>query len=442
MPNLARIAHVATKSRRLVAMRAQRSRRWLIEECDEITWSALRARPAPTILPLPRTNGGRLVMVGGVGILLVLTLVWYVSGQTDDKGVVTYPHASLINPIFGGLGALLLIYAAIRQVQIANDRHEAQTKADLQRRITESYSKAIEQLGSEKLEMRLGGIYALERISRESPQDYWMVMENLTAFVRECTRRTKTEQKVRPLDHQRLAERAYLLWKDAGCLEGRSDLFWAEAIDWETNPPPATDVAAALTVINRRSADNRAREVKDGRCLDLQQAVLPRAILFRGTSGSPDFSEAYLERAQLRAHLENADLRKAHLEHAELCFARLEGANLFAAHLEDANLFAAHLEDANLFAAHLERANLDGAFFEGANLVWAELKGAYFGSAHLKGAYLGFAQIKGADLRGVEGLTQDQVDQTSGDAATQLPEGLTRPKHWGPPEDGGAAPAN
>lgn len=64
-------------------------------------------------------------------------------------------------------------------------RHEAQTGADLQRRITENFTKATEQLGSDKTAVRLGGIYTLDRISRESPDDYWTVMETLCAFVRE-----------------------------------------------------------------------------------------------------------------------------------------------------------------------------------------------------------------------------------------------------------------
>jgi hypothetical protein len=52
-----------------------------------------------------------------------------------------------------------------------------------------SFSKAVEQLGSDKLEVRLGGIYSLERISKESPDDYWTVMENLTAFAWQQIRR-------------------------------------------------------------------------------------------------------------------------------------------------------------------------------------------------------------------------------------------------------------
>ena len=77
---------------------------------------------------------------------------------------------------------------AMRQAEIARLRHEEQTKADLQRRITESFTKAIEHLGSDNLQVRLGGIYTLERISRESELDYWPVMETLTGFVRERAR--------------------------------------------------------------------------------------------------------------------------------------------------------------------------------------------------------------------------------------------------------------
>jgi hypothetical protein len=88
-------------------------------------------------------------------------------------------------------GAALLAWAALRQAQTASERHQEQTNADRQRRITESFAKAVEQLGSDKLEVRLGGIYSLERISKESPDDYWTVMENLTAFVRNARAGTK-----------------------------------------------------------------------------------------------------------------------------------------------------------------------------------------------------------------------------------------------------------
>jgi hypothetical protein len=53
--------------------------------------------------------------------------------------------------------------------------------------ITERFTQAIDQLGAtddkgnKLFEIRLGGIYALERIARESEEDYWPIMEILTA---------------------------------------------------------------------------------------------------------------------------------------------------------------------------------------------------------------------------------------------------------------------
>lgn len=54
--------------------------------------------------------------------------------------------------------------------------------------VTDRYTKAIEQLGSDKLDVRIGGIYALERIARDSARDHPTVMEVLTAFIREHSR--------------------------------------------------------------------------------------------------------------------------------------------------------------------------------------------------------------------------------------------------------------
>ncbi len=51
--------------------------------------------------------------------------------------------------------------------------------------VTERLTRAVDQLGSEALDVRVGGIYALERIARDSERDHGVVVELLTAFVRE-----------------------------------------------------------------------------------------------------------------------------------------------------------------------------------------------------------------------------------------------------------------
>jgi hypothetical protein len=119
-------------------------------------------------------------------------------------------------------GAAVLIGAVAAYLQFTQQQQAAR-----ERLTTENFSKAIEQLGSDKLEVRLGGIYALERISKESPQDHWTVMENLTAFVREGTQRTAANPEQRRT--QRIEERALALREKAGRPERRPDEFLREA---------------------------------------------------------------------------------------------------------------------------------------------------------------------------------------------------------------------
>jgi hypothetical protein len=217
-------------------------------------------------------------------------------------------------------------------------------------------------------------------------------MEVLAAFVRDRMRYTTIIA--------RLSERAYFLWLQAGRPESRSEEFWVGAIRLEGLQRTPTDINAILTVIKRRSAENRQREVERGWHFDLSGTYL-RSISFWGV---------YLERADLAgAHLEGADLVGAHLEGAFLVGAHLEGAFLVGAHLEGAFLMQAHLEGAVLVAAHLEGADLR--------------------QAHLKGAHLTETHLEGADLSTAEGLTHDQLASAYGDGKTKLSEGI-RPKSW------------
>ena len=260
---------------------------------------------------------------------------------------------------------------AAQQADTASRRHEEQTGADRQRRITESFGKAVEQLAGDKIEARLGGIYTLERISRESEEDYWAVMETLTGFVRE---RAPVEPDVNAAD----------------TMEGPHVGF----------PRPPTDIRAILSVLSRRSDRSREREKVEGWRLDLR--------------------DTYLKWAYLKgAHLEGATFGGACLSRAELT----------GAHLEKAFLLA-DLRGAHLRGAHLEGATFLNALLEGADLGGAHLEGAILWEAFIMGADLRGAHLEGADLRGVTGLSPDQIAETFGDAATQLPDDLLRPPHW------------
>src|SRR5215217_4967771 len=113
--------------------------------------------------------------------------------QAGAQGTAS-SSATLTGAIVGAVVGLVGVLIG----QVLQQRRHSQTLQETQRRhsedlrqaeqgqITERFTRAIDQLGSEKLEIRLGGIYALERIARDSPErDYSTVIEVLTAYVRQ-----------------------------------------------------------------------------------------------------------------------------------------------------------------------------------------------------------------------------------------------------------------
>jgi hypothetical protein len=220
--------------------------------------------------------------------------------------------------------------------------------------ITDRYSKAVEQLGSDKMEVVLGGIYALERLMRDSPADQPTIMETLAAYVREHAPISRPPRE--------------------------ADESAVTTVPVATQAPnhPAEDVQAVLTVLGRRHPVDREGPVNLGRT---------------GLT-SAELGAAHLAGAVLVA----ANLTGAWLGDANLAGARLNGANLTRAALVRADLTDARLGEANLAGARLNGANLTGARLGGANLAGARLNAANLTSAVLIGAELADARLVEANL--------------------------------------------
>lgn len=188
--------------------------------------------------------------------------------------------------------------------------------------ITDRYTKAVEQLASPSVDVRLGAIYALQRIAVDSPKDRLTVRNVLAAFVR---------------DH-----------------------------DFCTAQPPATQCAAPITdlVLARSSKLLPA---------DVYAALTTASSLSTGKDDLADFSESRFPRVYFP---QGADLRYADLHDADLTFAGLYKVNLMFVDASGACLTAANLTGADLSHADLRGADLSLAQLSGANLSGADLRGA------------------------------------------------------------------
>ncbi len=216
-----------------------------------------------------------------LGIVLVLSLIWLiptleVNPYKDDLSPKDRIQA--INDtrrtwaqVFGIFGGIALLYLTWRRIEISQEGQ-----------ITERFTRAIDQLGGvnkkgkKVLEIRLGGIYALERIARDSKKDHWTIMEILTTYVRENS--PITEEVIKSDKEQSHNE-----------------------------PPPShsimhqPDIQAILTLVGRR---NLSHEKNENYCLNIEGANLHGA----------DLRGANLQKVWMRGtNLRGACLDKANL---------------------------------------------------------------------------------------------------------------------------------
>lgn len=307
------------------------------------------------------------LVVAFVEGMVWLQMRWHRSPDHPDSTLKPAEQVTVANDtrktwagILGGVGAVFAFFFTWQQLQTAQQT----LQANQQQQVTDRFVAAIELLGAMRdeadgtkvpnVEGRLGAIYALERLAKDSPTDYRTVMEVLAAYVRENAPATPSAP-------------------DGGA-EGP-----ATPSAPELERRPRADVEAAVVVIGRNlsSAPNGSeRVVLDMHGVDLRGIDLSRAagIIKRrvGTGvlivgAEPDDPTA------ARFGLDRVDLSRARLDGAHLSGISLRGAVLAEASLVEADLEHARLEDAQLAGADLTGAVLTYAHFEDASLVGARV---------------------------------------------------------------------
>jgi hypothetical protein len=86
------------------------------------------------------------------------------------------------------VGGAFGLYLGWKRVTVANRQAEAQTRlAELTRRghVAELVNRSIGQLGDEKLEIRLGSIFALKQICHDFPDWSEPIVQLLTIYLKE-----------------------------------------------------------------------------------------------------------------------------------------------------------------------------------------------------------------------------------------------------------------
>lgn len=240
------------------------------------------------------------------------------------------------------IGLPLLIWRGV-SLDRSSKAAEKQAENASKSHVADTYTKAIEQLGAvdnkgePNLELRLGGLYALEKIAKANADYHAQIMEVLCAYVRmHCQIKMENSKK-----------------GDSKPEENNSD---------ENIESPRIDIQACLTVIGRR------------------EILFDKSVL--------DFSGVEINGANLKyANLNGATFSEANLIEANLMGAKLTRGNpikmdgphgkgivmvSIPAQLDGANLSGANFIEGDLAWTNLRRANLSGADLSGAGLMEAK----------------------------------------------------------------------
>ncbi|MFF9787305.1 pentapeptide repeat-containing protein [Streptomyces nigrescens] len=292
----------------------------------------------------------------------------------------------------------------------AMEQNGEQLEMTRQGQVTDRFSKAVDQLGDDSMDTRLGGIYALRRIAQDSPRDREATVDVLTAFY---------------LAHDTLAKH--------GTPSGHGTPADRRTVSGDGS------VVCEVGALSKIARDALATLNALMELVPLERGASEKAIKdfeLHGNSAldGPDMSGTYLSGIRIppssglfvRADLRGVDLQGARLDGVNFGAASLNSADLSCAYADSADLQGVELDGARLDEAELRgarmpkvaldvqarRAILTGADFHGRSFSGIDLRGstlnradirrADLSDANLRGADLSDADLRGADLRGAD----------------------------------------
>jgi uncharacterized protein YjbI with pentapeptide repeats len=247
--------------------------------------------------------------------------------------------------------------------------------------VADRYTKAASQLASEDAAERIGAIYALARLMRDSPADHRASIDLLAAFIRE--RCSKSQSTVDTDEEDLVVDDSYIT-----------------GVNW-TGTPPAIDVQTALNVLIRRP----------------KKYERPWILLGGTNLSGAHFTNGWVD----NLHFENSIMHGIDMVNSKAYQIVLARCDLRGANFSGSDLRNAHFQETDMRFTLLRWADLRNA-----GLEEADLRGAVFVKTILKGAELIDANLCGADLTSAIGLTSEQVAEAIIDNETKLPDYISK----------------
>lgn len=270
-------------------------------------------------------------LIGLVWLLPILILEKWDSLPLKDLAQLEINIRNSIVQIVGGMAILIGLYLTYRRI-VATEKSVVITqegqKLDL-------FSRSIEHLGSDKLEIRLGGIYSLERIAHNFKEDHTTIVEILSTFIQQNS----------PLpigDERSKNDKSTLI-----------EVLTSDGDKFLRGTYLRTDIQACLKVLGRR----KWIEKEQGR-IELYLANLEGAFLFEPKLNKVSFVKSNLKNSWFKGgNFDGSWFIEVDLENAWFDCSSLRGADFRGANLQNTDFSGSDLPGArNLTLDQLQKA--------------------------------------------------------------------------------------
>ncbi|WP_245727892.1 pentapeptide repeat-containing protein [Streptomyces vietnamensis] len=322
---------------------------------------------------------------------------------SDQRGNNDSRHPQRLSLLVASLPGIAAVIALIF-TWVSVGQAKEQLRVSEQGQITDRFNAAIVNLDSKTMDLRLGGVYGLQQIMRDSPRDQPTVISVLSAFIREHGQVTAQE----------VAKRYKLLDEP---YENRAPTDIQAAINVLTRRPNGSD-AGAVVDLDQADLHGMRFQGHGVKLAQLSGATLRGALLSGSNMERVDLSYAILGDARLndtlinrsdmqgailvRVQLKGAFIADTNISHGWLTGAQFSSATLTGDDLSGALLWSAKFDHASLADVDLSKASLSGADMTHAKLTRVNLNGADLTNADLRGAVLKGTNLNGAALDGAK----------------------------------------
>lgn len=380
------------------------------KDTDPIDDQGLLSRLHDTLgLPVPKFATALLAVIWtGLFLIFLSGIVWTVldaltrlPSAINDKGIADLRWSLLtVTAVTAALGAVVAL-----PFTMARTTHSGrQTKTAEQGHITDQINTAVAGLGAEKtadrqrrnnagnllyedgnngkpvfkkpifekvtlpnIEVRIGAIYALERIAQDSDRDHVRIMEILCAYVRENSPansadehefgsllglpKNLSEYKEQLLHHTYFSAISAIKKRHPTGESDQDPKTDGLLMKWSNNlPSPRADIEAVARVISRRS--QRQFRVEQNWLTDRSE----RYLLF-------DLSSSNLQRLSFAGTaFSNTSFKGAFLDGASFDECTFAVCDFSASSGVSTSFYNSNFHDCNFSAANLEISNLNGGF--------------------------------------------------------------------------------